>query len=280
VSILRDLAREAGFDFDRETDDSQWLIPFTYRRLPALSLHALEFEFPHRPPEHVHYVGPMVLDSRNDPPLASRDRARLEAVFERRQRAPGERSLVYAGFGSVFSSELPFVRRLIEVFTERPEWELVISLSGRIAPSDLGPLPDRVHALPWAPQMDVLKHADVVVTHGGVNTVDECVVSGVPMLVYCGGETDMAGTTARVVHHGIGIAGDPRRDGAADIRAHIDRLLREPHFRDNVSRLQQRYAAYAQHHVAERTVDSLLRRPANGHRPDPGPARNTGEARW
>ncbi len=35
--------------------------PVHYRRLPILSLHALEFEFRHRPPDHVHYVGPMIL---------------------------------------------------------------------------------------------------------------------------------------------------------------------------------------------------------------------------
>lgn len=71
----------------------------------------------------------------------------------------------------------------------------------------------------------------------------------------------MAGTTARVVHHGIGIAGDRQRDSSQDIRGHIDRLLREPHFRDNVGRLKQSYAAYVDGRVAERTIDSLLRRP-------------------
>jgi len=83
LSILHHLARQAGFDLRRETDYSQWLIPFTYRRLPVLSLHALEFEFPHRPPERVHYVGPMVLASRIDRPLDGDEGARLGAVLAR-----------------------------------------------------------------------------------------------------------------------------------------------------------------------------------------------------
>ncbi len=120
-----------------------------------------------------------------------------------------------------------------------------------------------MHAFSWVPQLQVLKNADVVVMHGGVNTADECVVNGVPMLVYCGNETDMAGTTARVVHHGIGIAGDRQRDSTQDIRGHIDRLLRESHFKDNVRRLQQSYAAYVEGRVAERTIASLLSRPPN-----------------
>ena len=141
VSTLKALAQDADFDFDRETDDSQWLIPFTYRRLPVLSLHALEFEFPHRPPDHVHYVGPMVLERRNDRPLTLTDRAELEAVLERRRQAQGERTLIYAGFGSVFSSDVDFVKRLLKSVADRPDWDLVISLSDRVAIAHLGPLP-------------------------------------------------------------------------------------------------------------------------------------------
>ena len=257
LAILRSLARRVGFDLRRETDSGQWLIPFTYRRLPVLSLHALELELPHRPPERVRYVGPMVLEARVDRPMPAAEEARLEAVLARCRRAGGERWLVYAGFGSVFSADLGLLRRLAEAAVGRPDWELVISLSGRFSATDLGPLPDRVHVFSWLPQLEVLRHADVAVNHGGIGTIDECVQSGVPALVYCGGETDMAGTTARVVHHGIGIAGDPADDAAA-IRRRIDRLLGEPGFRERVLGLKARYAAYDERRVAERAVEDLL----------------------
>ena len=95
-------------------------------------------------------------------------------------------------------------------------------------------------------------------------------LAGVPMLVYCGMETDMPGTTARVVHHGIGIAGDRRRDGTASIRDHIDHLLLAPRFSSNVQRLQVRYRAYAEKAVAERTVEGLLEEGRRTRRPLPG----------
>jgi UDP:flavonoid glycosyltransferase YjiC (YdhE family) len=257
LSLLRRMARDTGFDLRRETDASQWLIPFTYRRLPVLSLRALEFELPHRPPGWVRYIGPMVLESRIDRAVPDEDRTKLEAIFERRGRASGRR-LIAVAFGSFFTTNLEFLRRLVEVVSQRPDWELVLGLSGRLAPAELGPLPDRVHAFSWLPQINVLRHADVMVNHGGINSVDECVLSGVPMLAYCGFETDMGGTTARVVHHGIGIAGDRRRDGVETIRGHIDRLLQEPHFREAAERLRRSFAAYAEQRVAERAVESLL----------------------
>ncbi len=196
----------------------------------------------------------MVLERRDDRPMAPDEHAKLEAVFERRREAGGERKLIFAGFGSVFSTDRALLQRLVGIVRERPNWELVISLSGRVPPADLDPLPERVHAFSWVPQMDVLRHADVVVTHGGINTIDECVISGVPMLVYCGGETDMAGNTARIEYHGIGIAGDRRRDSTEDIRHHVDRLLSEPGFATNLGRLRQHYLAYAEDRVAERAI--------------------------
>jgi len=257
LSILRRLAHEASFDFRHETDFSQWLAPFTYRRLPVLSLHGLALEFPHRPPDRVRYVGPMVLTSRVDRPMAEESQKALEAIFHRR-RAGGGRKLIYAGFGSVFSTDRAFLRRLLGVVQERPSWELLLSLSEQVDPADLGPLPERVHAFPWVPQLRVLEHADVAITHGGINTIDECVLNAVPVLIYCGFETDMAGNTARVVHHEIGLEGDRRRDGTQAIRGRVDRLLREPRFQQNVERFQAQYLAYAEGRVAERAVDELL----------------------
>jgi UDP:flavonoid glycosyltransferase YjiC (YdhE family) len=105
----------------------------------------------------------------------------------------------------------------------------------------------------------VLSHADVAVTHGGISTIDECVLSGVPTLVYCGFETDMGGTTARVVHHGIGIAGDRRRDDIRTIRGHIDRLLDDSRFETHLKHLRERYSTYVDNRVAEQLVESLLR---------------------
>jgi UDP:flavonoid glycosyltransferase YjiC (YdhE family) len=260
LSVLARLARESGFDLGRETDASQWLIPFTYRRLPVLSLHALELEFPYHQPSWVHYVGPMVLESRIDRPMPKDERTRLDEIIERRRSGPGERRLIYAAFGSVFSSDLGLLKRLVGAVADRRDWDLLISLSDRVPAADLGPLPRGVHAFSWVPQLEVLRDADVMVNHGGINTVDECVTTSVPMLVYCGFETDMAGTTSRVVHHGIGIAGDRRSDDAPAIRGHIDRLLREKQFAENLGQLQRSCRMYAERRVAEDTVEALLER--------------------
>jgi UDP:flavonoid glycosyltransferase YjiC (YdhE family) len=268
VSLLQDLARRYGFDFAAETDHSQWLLPFTYRRLPVLSLHAREFEFPHRPPNHVHYVGPMLLRTRSDRPTTVADRTRVDNVIARR-KSTSTRRLLYAGFGSTLTTDVGLLRRLVSVVNERPDWDLVVSLSDRLSPDALGPVSERVHLFSWVPQLELLQHADAAIIHGGINTIDECVACGVPMLIYCGGETDMAGSTSRALYHGLGLAGDRRRDDTSAIRGRLDRLLTARTIAAHIQRMQQQYAAYVEDHVAERIVDDLL------NQPPPYPARGS-----
>jgi zeaxanthin glucosyltransferase len=256
VSVLAHQARQLHVALNREVDTHQWLIPFTYRRLPVLSLHAQEFEFTHTPPAGVRYVGPMVLEQRADVAIPGIDAAALDAVLERRRR-DGQRRLIFAAFGSTLTAGLDFLRRLVAVVEDRPHWELVLSLSNRLPASALGRLPGRVHVFGWVPQLRVLAAADVMVTHGGINTIDECVLNGVPPLVYCGFETDMGGTTARVVHHGLGLAGEPG-DDTATIRRRIDRLLDEPSFGVAIRRFGEHYRKYRDGKVAEHVVNRLL----------------------
>jgi zeaxanthin glucosyltransferase len=256
VSVLAHQARQWHVALEREVDTHQWLIPFTYRHLPVLSLHAQEFEFPHTPPARVHYVGPMVLEHRGDPAIPGIDAAALDAVLERR-RLDGRRRLIFAAFGSTLTADLDFLRRLVAIIDDRPHWELVVSLSNRLPKSAIGRLPEGVHAFDWVPQLRVLAAADVMVTHGGINTIDECVLNGVPPLVYCGFETDMGGTTARVVHHGLGLAGEPG-DDTATIRRRVDRLLDEPVFGAAIRRFGEHYRRYRDGKVAEHVVNRLI----------------------
>jgi UDP:flavonoid glycosyltransferase YjiC (YdhE family) len=262
TSVLRDLAHDVGVDA-KALDKSQWLIPFTYRDLPVLSMHAREFEFPHQPLAHVRYVGPMTLASRPDRPLSSGDRTRLDALLARRSGS-GRRRLIYAAFGSAFSADPAFLLRLAQAVEQRPHWDLVLSLGGRTAPAGVV-LPPCVHAFEWLPQLEVLAHADAAISHGGINSIDECVAAGVPVLIAPGGETDMNGTTSRAIYHGIALTVD-RRDDAVAIAGKLDRLLVEPAFRDRLRRLQESYAAYREHRIAEHAVDALLSA-------EPGPRR-------
>lgn len=59
----------------------------------------------------------------------------------------------------------------------------VLVATSAVDPADLGELPDRVVALPWVPQAEVLRHADVVIHHGGHGTTMASLAAGLPQLI-------------------------------------------------------------------------------------------------
>lgn len=74
----------------------------------------------------------------------------------------------------------------------------------------------------FAPQQWALQHADAVVTHGGLNTVMDAIVSRTPMLVMPIA-FDQPGVASRVAHAGIGLQ-LRRGAGAGQIRQRLTQL--------------------------------------------------------
>jgi len=259
ISLLKTLADDLGFDLDGEADDGQWLKPFTFPSRPALSLHAQAFELSQSPIDRVTFVGPMCLAERLDPPMPRDEQSTLDDILTRHQASMPKTKLLYAGFGSYFTANHRWLQALFRAIEKRPGWELLLSLGGVSDRASLGALPDRVHAFSWLPQLQLLEQAELAIVHGGIATIDECVLAGLPMLVCPGRATDMPGNTARVLHHGLGLAADPQRDGPADILIALDRLFDDRGFSERVAAMGKRYRRYVTDRVAETAVENLLR---------------------
>lgn len=261
LSVLGIVAERTGFPLRREALKYHWLIPFVYRTLPVLEFNARELEFPHDPHSTVRYVGP-VMDSRPDKGridrASSQDRERLQRIYERRGRNETD-ALIYATSGAWHrGDDLDLFRSVITAVRLRPEWDLVIGLGGRFGPEALGEVPANVHVMAWAPQVSVLEHADVSINHAGVNSINESVIAGVPMLVFPFGYGDTTGAAARVAFHGLGIVAD-RQDAAAVIEEHIRSLLSAPDYRRRVAEMRERFLVYERDNRAIREIETLLR---------------------
>jgi UDP:flavonoid glycosyltransferase YjiC (YdhE family) len=264
VSVLRTLAAATGFDLDGDTDPDAWLIPFAYRALPMLHLVPAAFDFPHQPRPGVHHAGPMVDPDRVDPPLPTADRARLDAVLARRA-AGGDRRLVAVSLSTFAGPQLDLARRIGEAVRDRPDRELVIGLGGRAAAGELDGLPPNVHAFDRIPQLEVLEASDAAMLNAGSNSIIECVLCRVPMLVHSLDRNDQNGSAARVAWHGIGTLGSPS-DPPETIARDLDRVLADEPMRAAVEALRTRFVAEESDQRAARAVASMfdLPRPAAG----------------
>ncbi|MGB3669455.1 MAG: nucleotide disphospho-sugar-binding domain-containing protein, partial [Phormidesmis sp.] len=152
----------------------------------------------------------------------------------------------------------PFLQQVIAAVANRPEWDLVVGLGGRLDPKQLGPLPNNVYAFSWTPQLQVLAQADCAIINSGPHSIAECIHFGVPMLVYSLAHACQNGSAARVKYHGLGIVGSLQTDQAADIRRHIQALLDQPDYRHRVSDMRDRCQHYANQKVATQLIETLI----------------------
>jgi MGT family glycosyltransferase len=58
-----------------------------------------------------------------------------------------------------------------------------MSIGKAVDPGDLGEIPDNFSVAQFVPQLQILQEADLFITHGGMNSINEAVTFGVPMVV-------------------------------------------------------------------------------------------------
>ncbi len=254
------MARARGFPFSRETDRGHWLRPHVYGRKPVLCFNAWEMELPHRRWPGVHYVGPMVHVGRQEALLDADSAARWSRFVARREGDAAARPLVYCSLGTYWSMDRVFLRRVLDVFETRPDWDLVLGLGGKLEAEALAPLPGNALVLDFAPQLEVLRRADCAITHGGITTINECIELGVPMVVYSTRHVDQNGCAVRVAHHGLGVVGDKDVDDAEVMAGKIERALTDPTIRRNVHAMRELFREYRESGEAVRILEQAARR--------------------
>ena len=91
----------------------------------------------------------------------------------------GDGSLVYLSLGSLGSADVDLMRRLVDVLGRTPH-RYIVSKGPR---ADEFELPDNMWGEARVPQTSIMPEVDLVITHGGNNTITESLHFGKPMVV-------------------------------------------------------------------------------------------------
>ena len=105
--------------------------------------------------------------------------------------------------GTLVNGLTDVFRIILKAAAAIPGRQLVLSIGSNIQMDDIGPIPASAIVVPKAPQIELLKRAEVYITHAGVNTTLESLALGVPMVAIPVG-FDQPGIAARIVYHGVG----------------------------------------------------------------------------
>jgi len=146
--------------------------------------------------------------------------------------------IIFCALGSLnhlYSRRISFFKRLINVFRNKSSFYLILALGDSTRLEIFDPLPDNIFIFHSVPQSQLLKKTELMITHGGHNSIMECINNGVPMLVYPCNQVDQPGNAARVVYHRLGERGNIKNDSEPIISKKIDRILNNPFYKENIS---------------------------------------------
>ncbi len=188
--------------------------------------------------EHLNlYVYPEVADYTDRRPLGptwhrleSSVRA-TDAPFEvPDELRDGPGSLIYLSLGSLGSADVELMRRLIDVLSRTPH-RYIVSKGPRHAEFELA---DNMWGDQQVPQINVMPHIDLVITHGGNNTTTECFHFGKPMIVLPL-FWDQYDNAQRVHETGFGVRLDTYQFEEDQMHGAIERLLADAALRTRMA---------------------------------------------
>ena len=143
--------------------------------------------------------------------------------------------LVYLSLGSLGSADVGLMQTLVAELAETPYGYVVSKGPQHIEYL----LAENMTGAEFLPQTSILPHVDLVITHGGNNTVTESFFFGKPMIVLPL-FWDQYDNAQRVDELGYGVRLATYTHTADELRGAIDRLLADERLRARLSRSSQR----------------------------------------
>jgi UDP:flavonoid glycosyltransferase YjiC (YdhE family) len=225
VGVFRALARRSGYPL---AENRTWYFGEMGPRLalPEIVLCPRAFQLPGGPDDERTHVADFIDFERVEPPLG-------EPLDERRP-------LIYLSLGSgpsFYPESARFFAAVADAARSRPDWQLVLhvgdaaGLAATLAP------PANLVVRARLPQLRLLERAAVMVGHGGINSVLECVAREVPMVLLPAAR-DQPGNAVRAARLGIARVGELRSITAGRLVELIDGVLHDPSQRAAVARFR------------------------------------------
>jgi MGT family glycosyltransferase len=134
--------------------------------------------------------------------------------------ASADGPLVYLSLGSLGSADIELMKRLVATLADT-SYRVIVSKGPQ---HDQLELADNMAGEEFLPQTRILPEVDVVITHGGNNTVTECFWFGKPMVVLPL-FWDQYDNAQRVDETGFGIRLDTYGHEPEELKDAVDKLL-------------------------------------------------------
>lgn len=205
-----------------------------FKNVPEFVLIPLEFEFASEIKQPwQHYLGLCTSEKRKETEQDDEFNMQWPTIL---LNSNGKK-IIYCSFGTFYTGSdrtlLSFLENLIEVIENFKDCILIVSVNTYVIQTLQNKISntDNVHFFKRVPQLEVLKHADVFITHGGMGSIKEAIEYKVPMLVYpLDPHYDQNGNALKVEAKKIGLKGNFKFEKKSDLEEKLTTLLKNEEF--------------------------------------------------
>lgn len=163
------------------------------------------------------------------------------------------RPVVYMALGTIVNKRVDLYQMCIEALKNQ-DVTVVLSIGNQLSPHDIGYIPDNFIVRNYVPQLDVLKHSDVFITHCGMNSTSEGLYFGNP-LVMLPLVNDQPVVAEQVEKLGAGLLLDTENLDADTLRKSVQEALQNPAYKGNSMKISDSFREAGGY---KRAVDELL----------------------
>ncbi|MCP6761190.1 MAG: hypothetical protein NHB32_21170 [Fischerella sp. CENA71] len=249
--VVKRLAEQASFPLAEEWVTRPLRFDFALKCVPEIVLSVKEFDFPRERgiPNHTEYIGPCVDFQRYVPSFSWNG-------------INGKANIILCSLSTVHHAHdwiaIHFLHKVIKAFEGDLLFELIIATGSDFLTHRLRSEKSNVHVYTFVPQLEILHRASVMITHGGFNSIKECIMMTVPMLVYPR-RTDQPGNSARVVYHGLGLRARMSLESSDGIRQKVLCLLNDPSYRLRLAQMREHFIRYSNDHTELYCINKYLK---------------------
>ena len=159
-----------------------------------------------------------------------------------------EKRPIYISLGTVFNQAIDFYKLCFEAFGNSNH-TVVMSIGKQTPLIDLGEIPQNFIVKKYVPQTEVLKYSKLFITHGGMNSTNEGLYYGVPLIVIPQ-SADQPIIAGQVANIGAGIKLKMQDLTANQLREAADHVLNDPSFHKAVSNIRESIQKSGGYHQA------------------------------
>ena len=143
--------------------------------------------------------------------------------------------LIYISMGTVNNDLLKLYKNCVAAFADA-EYQVILSVGDLVAIEDLGKLPGNISVHAHVDQIAVLQKADAFISHCGMNSVNESLYFGVP-LIMLPQTTEQGGVAERVLQLGAGVK--LTRTDVASILGAVREVLANPSYKKSAENIAE-----------------------------------------